>query len=188
MKNKVAGAISPKKGMYWAPLKGCALLRVGQRERSAEREAAGLQQRLSDASTDQGQAVLDLSTSWLIDALTMSCDSAASGATCSWPACGQVGDLAGRHDTGWMEGLLTMFTAASQRTAHRLGVNNVQARAWRLGLGLMASAPHHRPRGHHHPQDRKRLDFGFADNLFVSCISVDFSVATGARAFCMAPA
>ena len=81
-----------------------------------------------------------------------------------------------------------MFTAASQSLARRLGVNNVQAGAWRLGLGLTASAPHHQPRGRLHPRDRKRLDFVSADDQFVACISVDFFVATGACAFCAAPA
>ena len=76
-----------------------------------------------------------------------------------------------------------MFTAASQRISDRLGVNNVQARAWRLGLGLTASAPYHQPRGHQHPQDWERLDFGFADDRFVACVPVDFMVAQGACAF-----
>ena len=50
----------------------------------------------------------------------------------------------------------------------RLSVNNWQARSKRLGPGLMASAPHHRPRGLLHPRVRKRLDFVSVDNLSVA--------------------
>ena len=64
----------------------------------------------------------------------------------------------------------------------RLGVNNIQTRSKRLGLGLTASAPHHRPRGHLHPHERERLDFGCAEDLLVPCFPFDFLVAPGARA------
>ena len=37
----------------------------------------------------------------------------------------------------------------------------------RLGLGLTAPAPDHQPRGHLHPQDRRRIDFDHADKLLV---------------------
>ena len=48
-----------------------------------------------------------------------------------------------------------------------LSVNGCQARAWRLGLGLTARAPHHQPQRHHHPEDRERLDFRYPEELYV---------------------
>ena len=60
-----------------------------------------------------------------------------------------------------------MFTTAAERIGRRCAVNGGQARAMRLGLGLTALAPHLQPRGHHHPRGQERLDFRYADNLFV---------------------
>ena len=56
-----------------------------------------------------------------------------------------------------------------------------QTRSSRLGLGLTAPAPHHQPCGHHHPEDQERLQFRFADELFVS----DFPVAYVAFSRCL---
>ena len=75
-----------------------------------------------------------------------------------------------------------VFTATQQPHTCCLGVNNLQTRSQRLGPGLTASAPHHRPRGHLHPHERERLDFGCAEDLLVPCFPFDFLVAPGARA------
>ena len=72
------------------------------------------------------------------------------------------------------------FTAAEHSRTCCLGVNKVQARSERLGPGLTASAPHHKPRGLLHPRVRKRLDFGCADNIFVPSFPFDFKVVQGA--------
>ena len=53
----------------------------------------------------------------------------------------------------------------------------------RLGLGLTAPAPDHQPRGHLHPQDRRRLDFDHADKLLVLFFPHVFYVAAGASAY-----
>ena len=83
-----------------------------------------------------------------------------------------------------------VFTAAQQPQTCCLGVNNVQARSERLGPGLTASAPHHRPRGHLHPHERERLDFVSADVLFVAGLIFEVwvpkGVCTFARGACMA--
>ena len=67
-----------------------------------------------------------------------------------------------------------VFTAAAQRSTCCPGVNNMQTRSQRLGPGLMASAPHHRPRGLLHPHERQRLDFVSADDPFVACFPLEF--------------
>ena len=79
-----------------------------------------------------------------------------------------------------------VFTAAEHSRTCCLGVNNIQTRSKRLGPGLTASAPHHRPRGLLHPLGRKRLDFVSADNQWFGFCGLDFWAAQGACAFARA--